>query len=124
VHIYFGTKNKKSFLRLQDKIRLHSRSLLKCLQVLDNRLDVFVVRLGWGRTIRIARSMILFGVLVVNDVIVKKMYHLITEGDSISLNLYAFKVFTMFKCLRKKSVVRYKMYRDLIKKKKFRLQGR
>lgn len=65
--------------------------------------------------------MILFGVLVVNDVIVKKIHHSVLEGDSIALNVYAFKLFTMFKCLRKKSIVRYKMYRDLIKKKKITL---
>ena len=124
VHIYFGTKNKKAFLRLQDKIRLHTRSLLKCLQILDNRLDVFIVRIGWGRTIRIARNMILFGVLVVNDTIIKKIHHSVLEGDSVAINSYTFKLFTMFKCLRKKSIVRYKMYRDLIKKKKLRLKGR
>lgn len=124
VSVYFGTKNKKSFLRVQEKIRLHNRSLLRFLQVLDNRLDVFIVRLGWGRTIRLARRMVHFGAVIINGAVIRKPHQLVSQGDSIAINMYALKVFTTFKGLRRKSIIKYRMYKGQMRKKRLRLYGR
>lgn len=94
----YGKITKRQFKRLFNKSEFgHSKNQTSFTGLLDRRLDAFVLRLGFAKTIFKARQNILHGSFKVNGKVVKVPSTLIRVGDYVSPNENVWsEIFTTF----------------------------